>query len=328
VIAVIGTGKRTGKTAIAGHYATLLQKRGLEPVMVCMGRGGPAEPQLVRAEERPSLETLRAIVRAGGHAASDYLEDAVLTGVGCIGCRRCGEGPAGEPFESNVLEGAKLGLSLDPDVLLIEGSGAALPPIEADRTVCVTSALLARSQALSHLGPYRLLRSDLVAIVGADALDGPGLTELERAIGEWCSHDRLVGCRLEPEPAAPIRHDARVALFTTAPPEREPELRSALESQNVNVRVFSTNLARRAQLERDLERAVAKRCDTYLTEIKATAIEVVAEHAGQVGAEVVFLRNKPVSLAGEPDLDAELMRLVEEAGRESRPAAAEETALR
>ena len=34
-------------------------------------------------------------------------------------------------FDSNVVEGARLALSLDPDVLLVEGSGAALPPVDA-----------------------------------------------------------------------------------------------------------------------------------------------------------------------------------------------------
>jgi cyclic 2,3-diphosphoglycerate synthase len=312
VMAVIGTGKRTGKTAIAGHWATLLRDRGLSPVMVCMGRGGPAEPQLVRAEEQAGLAMLREIVRAGGHGASDYLEDAVLAGVTCVGCRRCGEGPAGEPFDSNVLEGAKLGLSLEPDLLLVEGSGAALPPVEAARTVCVTSALLAESQALSYLGPYRLLRSDVVVIAGADLLEASRLAELKSSLAEWCRHDRLVGCRLEPEPATAMAPDARVALFMTAAPEREPELRSALERHGVDVRLFSTSLARRPQLERDLEQAATEGCDVYLTEIKAAAIEVVAERAEEHGAELVFLRNKPVSLAGEPDLDAELARLVEE----------------
>jgi cyclic 2,3-diphosphoglycerate synthetase len=313
VIAVIGTGKRTGKTAIAGHYATLLRSNHLEPVLVCMGRGGPPAPQLVRAGEQPDLAALRAIAQAGGHAASDYLEDAVLTGVACVGCRRCGEGPAGETFDSNVVEGAKLGLSLEPDVLLIEGSGAALPPIAADHTVCVTSALLAKTQALTHLGPYRLLRSDVVIIVGADALDRDELVEIKRSIGEWCNHEHLVGCRLEPEPAAPVKPDARVAVFTTAPPEREPELRTALERRDLDVRVFSTSLARRAQLERDLELAKRERCDVYLTEIKAAAIELVGAQAEQLGSELVFLRNRPVSLPGEPELDTELLQLVDEA---------------
>ena len=74
-LAVIGTGKRTGKTAVAGHWATLLD----DPVIVCMGRGGPPEPRL--AEPGASLEDLLAIADRGEHAASDYLEDALLAGV-------------------------------------------------------------------------------------------------------------------------------------------------------------------------------------------------------------------------------------------------------
>jgi hypothetical protein len=48
----------------------------------------------------------------GNHAASDYLEDAVLAGVRTVGCRRVGGGLAGEPVESNVPEGAALAAAL------------------------------------------------------------------------------------------------------------------------------------------------------------------------------------------------------------------------
>jgi cyclic 2,3-diphosphoglycerate synthetase len=313
VIEVIGTGKRTGKTAVAGHFASLLRAQGVEPVVVAMGRGGPAQPQLVRADERPGLETLRAIVRAGGHAASDYLEDAVLAGVSCVGCRRCGEGPAGETFDSNVVEGAKLALSLDPDLVLLEGSGAALPPIEADRTVCVTSAARAGDESLSYLGPYRLMRSDLVVIVDAHRLSAQGLSELKRSLGEWCEDATLVGCRLDPEPAGPIRPDARVAFFSTALAAHETELRGALARRGVDVQVLSTNLARRAELRQDLVRAEREGCDLYLTELKAAAIELVAEEAERRAVELVLIRNRPVSLPGEPELDTELVALLERA---------------
>ena len=40
-IAVLGTGKRVGKTAVAGHLARLLAREH-EVVVVAMGRGGPA----------------------------------------------------------------------------------------------------------------------------------------------------------------------------------------------------------------------------------------------------------------------------------------------
>ena len=69
VVAVIGTGKRTGKTALGTHLAMLLRDAGREPVVVSMGRGGPPRPVLVRASERPGVERLLEIARGGGHAA-------------------------------------------------------------------------------------------------------------------------------------------------------------------------------------------------------------------------------------------------------------------
>ena len=65
-VAVIGTGKRIGKTAVTGHVARLLAERH-DVVVVSMGRGGPAEPEVV--EVQPTLERLVEISRAGGHAA-------------------------------------------------------------------------------------------------------------------------------------------------------------------------------------------------------------------------------------------------------------------
>lgn len=312
VLEVIGTGKRTGKTAVAGHYAFILRERGIEPVIVSMGRGGPPEPQVVHAEARPDLAALRAIVRAGGHAASDYLEDAVLSGVSCVGCRRCGEGLAGETFQSNALDGAALAVSLEPDVLLVEGSGATVPPIAADRTVCVTSAARAED-ALSYLGPYRLLGSDLTLITGADSVSRAQVEELKRSLGRWCGGASLIACRFEPEPAAPVPPGARVALLTTASVAHEAQLRERLARQGIDVVLVSGNLARRSALRSDLARAERERCDIYLTELKAAAIEVVAEDAELRGVEVVFLRNRPLALEDEPDLDAALLELLADA---------------
>ena len=112
-LAVIGTGKRTGKTAISGEVARLAARRGLDPVVVAMGRGGPPEPQVAEAGSI-HLERLVELVRAGEHAASDYLEDALTTGVTTIGARRAGGGLAGEPFVTNVPEAAALAAERDP----------------------------------------------------------------------------------------------------------------------------------------------------------------------------------------------------------------------
>ena len=271
-LAVIGTGKRTGKTAVAGHWAGLLRDR--DPVIVCMGRGGPAQPQL--AEPGTGLDELLAIVRDGGHGASDYLEDAVLAGVRTVGCRRVGGGPVGEPRESNVVAGAALAASLDPGVIILEGSGSCVPPVEADRTVCLVGG------PVEGLDLYRVLRADLCLLMADVQVDGPAIR-----------------CELRPEPAEALPPDARVALFTTR----------ADSCDGVEPVVASTSLARRSELAADLDRAAAERCDVYLTELKAAAIDTVAGRAAAEGARVVFVRNRPVGVDG--DLDAALMELAD-----------------
>jgi cyclic 2,3-diphosphoglycerate synthase len=307
VLAVIGTGKRTGKTALGTHLAALLRDAGRAPVVVSMGRGGPAQPELVRADALPGVGDLIDIVRGGGHAASDYLEDAVLARVTTVGCRRCGEGPAGETFESNVVEGVGLALREDPGILVLEGSGAALPPVAADRTVCATSAARAGTGALSHLGPVRLLRSELLVVFGASALAPADCDGLVDRLAEWIPRDSIALCELEPEPAEEVPEGARVACFTTAGGGAEMRQREALARRGVEPRRWSGNLARRRDLEHDVEQALSDGCDVFLTELKAAAVEIVATRAVQAGVRVVFLRNRPVAVAGE-SLDDRLLR--------------------
>jgi cyclic 2,3-diphosphoglycerate synthetase len=155
-IAVIGTGKRVGKTAVTTHLARLLaQDRSV--VVVAMGRGGPPEPELVDAA--PSLGELVERSRSGRHAASDYLEIAVLAGVPTIGCRRAGGGLAGSVFVSNVAEGAALAAERRPDVVIFDGSGAAIPPVDVDRRILVVGR---DSSGDDYLNTYRRLISDVV----------------------------------------------------------------------------------------------------------------------------------------------------------------------
>src|SRR3954471_6340742 len=201
-LAVIGTGKRTGKTAVAGHWAKLLHDRGARPVIVSMGRGGPPEPQLAPAGT--TLDDLLAIAAEGRHAASDYLEDAALAGVAAVGCRRVGGGLAGEPYRSNVAEGAALAAAQSPGTIVFEGSGSCLPPVVVDRTVCIVGD--ARG-ALGELGPYRLMRADLALVMG-------GAEHLAADVAGFVP-GRVGRCTLRPEPVEPLPPGARVALFTT-----------------------------------------------------------------------------------------------------------------
>jgi cyclic 2,3-diphosphoglycerate synthetase len=282
-LAVIGLGKRIGKTAVAGHVARVLA-RDRRVVVVAMGRGGPAEPELVEAP--PALDDLLALSRSGRHAASDHLEAAALAGVPAVGCRRAGGGLAGAPFHSNVLDGARLAAQLGPDLLVFDGSGAALPPVDVDARILVTNG---NHDPRAGLNAYRVLVADLVVDTGG----------ADRKAIRSISDVPVVTSELRLRPAEPLR-GRRTAVFTTgSAPTGE------LDAEIVHV---SRNLARRDALREELERVDA---EVYLVELKAAAVDVVAEAALARGADVVLAANDVVS----DELDERVADLARQAVR-------------
>jgi cyclic 2,3-diphosphoglycerate synthase len=304
-LGIVGTGKRVGKTAVSGAIARLLAADH-KVVVVAMGRGGPPEPQLV--ELSPTVDDLLALSRAGVHAASDYLEDAALAGVATVGCRRCGGGLAGAPVVSNVHAGAELAASLSPELVIFEGSGAAFPPVETRRRLLVAGAHQAPGLVTGYLNAFRILVSDLVVLTMAE--EGTPYEDVRRAITELKADLPVVAVRLRPRPVADVS-GRRVAFFSTAPAAALPLLTDHLRDRHgAEVVGASPHLARREELRRDLDRLDA---DVFLVEIKAAAIDVVAETAAARGVEVVFCDNELEPLPGERDLDAEVRALAEAA---------------
>ena len=299
-ITIAGTGKRVGKTAVTGKLARLAAET-RDVVVVSMGRGGPAKPEVV--ESPPTVDELVARSRAGAHAASDYLETAVTAGVVTVGCRRCGGGLAGDTWVSNVLEGVGLAAARRPQLVVCDGSGAALPPVAADRRLLVGSALQGAGVVTGYLNAYRILISDLVVLTMA----GDETSELRRRIAD-VKRVPVLACDLRLRPLEPLR-GRRTAVFTAGRAET-----AHLDAEIVHA---SSSLADRAGLRNELETVDA---EVYLVEIKAAGIDVVAETARTRGAEVIFAENEPVARPGEPDLDAELESLVEAAVKEPAPA--------
>ena len=305
-LAVIGTGKRVGKTAVTGHCARLLA-RSRHVVVVAMGRGGPAEPETVLLP--PDIGSLLALSRDGRHAASDHLETAVVAGVETVGCRRCGGGLAGAVAVSNVLEGVTVAAGLDPDLVLLDGSGAALPPIAAGRRVLVASASQPVEIAAGYLNAYRARIADLVVVTMAES-DAPhaGLREALRV--HAAPAVPIIRAVLRPRPLEPVAGE-RIAFFCTAPATEHARLAAHLEdAHGAHVTQVSGNLADRSLLRRDLEGTDA---DVFVVELKAAAIDVVAEEAHRRGVPVVLAANDVVPIPGEPSLDDELERLAAEA---------------
>jgi cyclic 2,3-diphosphoglycerate synthetase len=280
-LAVIGLGKRIGKTAVAGHVARLLA-RDRRVAVVAMGRGGPAEPELL--EVAPTLDDLLALSRSGRHAASDHLEAAVLAGVPAIGCRRAGGGLAGAPFFSNVLDGVALAAQVDPELLVFDGSGAALPPVATDARIVVANG---RHDPRAGLNAYRVLVSDLVVDTGG----------ADREAIRSISDVPVVAAGLRLRPAEPLG-GRRTAVFTTGP--------AATDHLDAEIVYVSRNLAHRDALLEELEDVDA---NVYLVELKAAAIDVVAEAALARGAEVVLAANDVVS----DELDERIVALAAQA---------------
>jgi cyclic 2,3-diphosphoglycerate synthetase len=174
-----------------------------------------------------------------------------------------------------VLQGARLAAARHPDVVVFDGSGAAIPPVAVDRRVLVVGP---GQDVDAYLNTYRRLISDLVVSVN-------------------CSVEGAIETTLRLRATEPL--EGRVAVFTAGGSDV-----AHLDADVVHV---SANLADRNALRRELETVDA---DTYLVELKAAAIDLVAEHALAAGKHVVAAANDVIAVDG--DLDAALLALLPE----------------
>lgn len=306
-VAVIGTGKRTGKTAVSAHLARILRERGTPPVVVAMGRGGPAEPELVDPETFDlSPAGLLALARSGRHAASDHLEDAVMSGVVTVGTRRCGGGLAGAPADDTFAAGVALANQRPESLMQFEGSGQCIPPAHADATVLVVPFSADPDLVTGYLGAYRILLADLIVVtIAATSLAASSLrASFEGDVGrlvQGVSEPRIVRVILRPTPLAPIA-GRRVFYATTAPPSARAHLAAHLEHRHgARVVGASHNLANRPLLEADLEGA--RDAEVLVVELKAAAIDVAVRQAVERGMDVVFCDNRVETISGDASFD-------------------------
>jgi len=297
-VGVWGSGKRVGKTALSGYMARYLAGKGARPCVLTMGRGGPAEPELLERPFEVDDEYLRRRVAQGRHAASDHFEDAMMGQVVTVGCRRCGGGMAGEPFFSNVGEGALIACGQDSDLVIFEGSGAAIPPVGVDAALLVLSAAQPNEYALGYLGPYRLLISDVIVITMCEdsLVSIEKLRKLVDGILSINPEVEVVKTVFRPRPVGDLE-GRKVFLASTAPSEAVSIQGRYLEEEYGAVMVGeSSNLADRLRLEDDLRRAAE--AEVLLTELKAAGVDTVSLFAERTGKELVYMENLPVAVDG------------------------------
>lgn len=320
-VGIIGTGKRTGKTAVGGFVARTLVEAGHYPVLVAMGRGGPAQPEVLRGDEiELDAEYLLGLADAGKHAASDYVEDALLGRVPTVGCRRCGGGLAGGVDISNVAEGVRLANELPGDCLVLEGSGSAIPPVRADSYALIVPASIDLEYLAGYLGGYRLLLADCVIVTMAEEPFGSpskisSLTSLIQGTWKPPRADapdsggkreepiRVVRTIFRPTPTRPV-DGSRAFVATTAPESIGGAIKDHLEAAHGCEVVGITHaLSDRARLEEELKDMTSK-ADVLLCEVKAAAIDVATKRALEGGLEVVYMDNVPQGIEGDDVSDA------------------------
>ncbi len=296
---IIGTGKRVGKTAVSSYIACILSEN-REVVIIAMGRGGPKEPQLISGKKDGlAPELLLEMSNKGLHASSDYIEDALFSGVTTIGCRRCGGGFGGKFFLSNIEQGVDIVERLKPEVVIVEGSGASVPPVSTDGTMCVVGADQKWEAVIGYMGIYRILSADLVFLTMCEEPNA-SKEEIDFLTDQICRVKRdvkIVKSIFRPEPLYNIEK-RKVFLVLTSKSRIEKKFKTYLEDKyDCSVTRVSFNLANRDKLREEL--SSFNDYDVLLTELKAAAVDMVTEFALKNSKSINYLNNIPVIIEGE-----------------------------
>ena len=299
---VIGTGKRIGKTAVSSYLAKAVSSK-RKTCILAMGRGGPVKPRIIKGSEIDiTPEYLLSISRSGMHASSDYIEDALFSRVDTIGCRRCGGGFGGKFFLSNVAAGVKLCESLNPEITLVEGSGASVPAVITDRQLCVIGADQGWESIVGYLGLYRIITSDIIFLTMCEEpfADLRKIDFLVREIKKAKPSLRIIKSVFRPQPLYSIKNK-RVFLVLTASRLAEEKIKAYLEKEyDCKVAKISFNLANRQKLKAELDGF--EDYDVLLTELKAASVDMVTEHAYRAKKGINYMNNIPVIIEGAGEL--------------------------
>jgi len=298
-ISVIGTGKRIGKTAISAFIAQAYKKKGLDVIVVAMGRGGPQKPQLLKGSELEiTPRFLLSLSKKGLHASSDYIEDALMSKITTIGCRRCGGGFGGKVFLSNVTEGAKLASSLKPDLIIMEGSGASLPDVDTDSYICVIGADQKWDEIVGYLGIYRIMISQTII-----------LTMCEKPIADFENIEILLNNIREINPSASVflsifrpyplgeLGGKKVVVGMTAKSMMQEKIKNYLEKKyKCTITGMTFSLSDRPKLYNEIEKFGD--FDVFLSELKAAAVDVITDYSVKHNKEVAYMNNVPFFRGG------------------------------
>ena len=299
-VKILGTGKRIGKTAVSAYTARLIHKNDYNPCVVAMGRGGPEEPEIVHGDKiEITPQYLMEQSDRGVHAASDHWEDALMSRILTIGCRRCGGGMVGDVFITNMKKGAELANEVDSDFIIMEGSGAAIPPIKTNKHIVLVGANQPIINIENFFGPFRINLADLVVITMCEEpmASNEKVERIENYIIEINPEATVISTVFRPKPLEDIA-GKNVLFATTAPDSIQNVLIEHLEDfYDCKVVGTTPHLSNRPLLQKDIDRYIDT-VNVMLTELKAAAVDVVTRDALKAGLEVVYCDNIPIVTDG------------------------------
>jgi cyclic 2,3-diphosphoglycerate synthetase len=264
-----------------------------------MGRGGPPEPEVI-TDINLTPQKLLEEAHSGKHAASDHWEDALVSRITTVGCRRCGGGLAGKVGYSNVLAGAEVVNNLDCSHVLVEGSGAAIPPVRADSYITVVGGLSPTWYFDRYFGPFRLKMADLIFVTMWEySLIPEEEREVIKSLLNEITDVPKVYTVFRPKPVESIDGERIFVASTASQNILDEIIIPHLESQwDCQVVGASEHLSNRPLLLKDLRRDVEK-ATTVITELKGAAVDVVTEYALSHNKRVVYMDNQPELVEGD-----------------------------
>lgn len=312
---ILGTGKRIGKTAVSAYAARLIHREKYNPCVVAMGRGGPEEPEIVRGDQiEITPQYLMEQSDKGIHAASDHWEDALMSRILTIGCRRCGGGMVGQVFITNMKKGAQMANEVDADFVIMEGSGAAIPPIKTDRHIVLIGANQPIINIEKFFGPYRIRMADLAVITMCEEpmASADKVERIEKFIKELNPEATVIPTVFRPKPLESV--DGKRVLFATTAPDsvKDVLIKHLEEEHNCTVVGTTPHLSNRPLLQKDIEKYIDE-ADVMLTELKAAAVDVATKDALKAGLEVVYCDNIPLVIRDEDNLDPAIIEVADKA---------------
>jgi cyclic 2,3-diphosphoglycerate synthetase len=203
---------------------------------------------------------------------------------------------------------------LNTNLIAIEGSGSAIPPIKTDKNIVLVGANQPIETLTEYFGPFRIKLADLIIITMCDEqiCSKEKLDNLLKEINEMNPDAEIIPTIFRPHPVEDIENK-NILFATTAPESVQALLKEYLEDNfKCNVVAISSNLSNRPLLQQDIENNIDN-VDIMLTELKAAAVDVATKDALNKGLDVVYCDNIPIPINDTYDLDKAIMKIVHDA---------------